>query len=95
MHRPFQDNGGAIVQRMSNWSIGLNPFQAVSRQRKLLEAWRADCHGVYGGTDIVQKSGERKRRGSGAAADFRSPFVHRDVETRAGKQNRGGKTIRT
>ena len=93
MERPFQDNGGAIVQRMGQRSVGVNPFEAVGVERKLLETRRTGGHGEYGCTDIVQKARQSKRRRPRAAAYFSRRLVDRNLEPGAGKQNRRGEAI--
>ena len=44
--------------------VGVNPLQAVFRQRQRLEERRRDRHRVDGGADVVNEPGECQRRGA-------------------------------
>jgi hypothetical protein len=62
--RPFgiaqvalEDDGGAIVERMRQRCLAVDPLQSVTRQGKRGEEGRPNGHGVHGRAEIMEESG--------------------------------------
>src|SRR5690606_29891768 len=54
-----------------------------------------DAERVDGGEDVVHETGERQRRGAGAAADLGPGFTHEDRAYGAGESDGGSEAVRT
>ena len=54
----IQAGRGAIIERMRERDVRLNPFESDSFQRKRFEKWGASRERMDRRTDIVQKSGQ-------------------------------------
>src|ERR1700722_1203214 len=80
---------------MSHRRSGMNPFQAVIRQRQIAEKGRGDGHGVGSGANVVKKSGQGELGRASATADFVFGFEHHHGTAGAGDGDRCGKTVRS
>jgi hypothetical protein len=78
---------------MGQRSFRVDPFEAVRRQRKLLEARGADGHGMDCGTDVVCEAGQRESGGMRAAADVGRGFVDCDLVAGARQQDGGNQAV--
>ena len=72
--RALQQDRRPIVQRVGQRRVRMDPLQAVLRQRELLEARRADRHGMHRGADVVHEAGQRQLGRPRAAADRHPPL---------------------
>ncbi len=74
----FQHDGGAVIQRVGQRNVRVDPLQAMLRQWEVFETGRADGQGVNRGADVVDKSGQRQLERPRAAADGGRAFVDGD-----------------
>ena len=89
----LQRDGAAIIERMAERSRGMDPFEAVFRERKRLERRRADRHGMRGRADVVQKSGQRERGGARSASNGGLRLKHCNPQAGASQNNRRGQSV--
>jgi len=66
LHRPLQDDGRAVVQRMGQRGRGVNPLQAVLDKGQSPQEWRGYGSG-YTQQDIVLESGQGQLGGANAS----------------------------
>ncbi len=52
----IQASCGAVIERMCQRNIGLNPFKTESFQRKCLKEWRTRSQRVNCGTNVMHKA---------------------------------------
>ena len=69
LHRAFQNRGGAgSSSGMREGNVGMNPLQAMLRERQRLEKRRCHRHRMDGGANVVRETGQGQRRRAHAAA---------------------------
>src|SRR5438128_1255105 len=90
----MQARRGTVIERMRQWNLGLNPFEAESLQRKRLEKRRPGSQWMNCRTNIVHKSRPRELSRACASANGRVRFTNEHGTTRARECDRGCQTIR-
>ena len=88
-------DGGAVVEWMGKGKFGVEPMEAVLRQRERTEEWRGDAHGECGGTEIVMEAGQRDLGCGACAAEGVVGFVDGDAQTGLGKGDGGSEAVGT
>src|SRR5436190_14372790 len=91
----MQARRGAVIERMCQWYLRLNPFETESFQRKRLEKRRPCSQRMHCRTNVVQKSRPRELSRARASANGRVPFANEHGTSRARQRDRGGKTVRS
>ena len=79
---------------MSKRKRRLDPLQAKLLQGKGAEDRRTGGHGMDGGADVVDESGQGEGGGAGATSDSRFCFQNSDAPAGARQHNGGGQTVR-
>ena len=91
----IQASCGAVIQRMCQGNIGLNPFKTESLQRKRLKKWRTRGQWMNRRTNVVHKPWQRECRRARPAADGRVRFPNEHGTSRARQRDCRSKTIRS
>src|SRR5437588_12566259 len=89
----MQARRGAVIERMCQWYLRLNPFETESFQRKRLEERRPCSQAMHSRTNPVQKSRLRKLSRARASSNSRVRFANEHGTTRARQRDPGGKAI--
>src|ERR1019366_10291204 len=90
---PVEDDGRAIVQRMSDRGRRVDPLQAEIAEGERTEEGRRHAQWVDGRADIVDEAGERQLGRAGTAADGVFRLEDRDATAGAGERDGGGETV--
>ena len=89
LDRPFQDRGGAVVQRVRDRARRFDPLDAVLAERHRSEERRRAGKRVNGRADVVRESRQRQLGGSHAPADRVARLV--DPHPAAGSREDDGR----
>ncbi len=89
LDRPFQDRGGAVVQRVRDRARRFDPLDAVLAERHRSEKRRRAGKRVNGRADVVRESRQRQLGGSHAPADRVARLV--DPHPAAGSREDDGR----
>src|SRR5690349_15588836 len=89
----FKDDGGAIVEGMSDRGWRVNPLQPVLVQRQGRKEGGSCRHGMYGRAEVVTKSGKRKFQGARAAAVHSFGFEDLHFEPGLGEHDGGRQPV--
>src|SRR5207248_6272441 len=93
IRRALDHGGRAIVERMREHDLRLDPREAVFGEWKGAEERRRDREGVNRGTDVVHESRPRQLLRPRAAADCRRRLVDHDAPPRLRHRNRRGEAV--
>src|SRR6266849_2573925 len=91
----LEDYGGAIVERMGEWSGRVNPLQTVSRQRQRRKKRGAGREWMDGGAEIVEEAWQREFEGARRAACLRLRLDDINVDAALRESDGGGQAVRS
>lgn len=84
---------GAVLERMSDLGLGLDPPEPMARERKPEEEGRASTQRVDGAADVVHKSRERQLGRAAAATHRFGSLEELNLETGLCQSDRGRETV--
>ena len=93
VHRPCQDGGRAVVQRVGHRQARMDQLQPVLREVELAEEARSGGQRVEGGADVVPEAGQSQLGGAAAAPDAGGGLQHPHRTPRPGQGDGGGQAI--
>ena len=94
LERSLEQDRLPPVERMSQWRRRLDPLEAKLGKREAAEERRGQREGMNGGADIVRKAGEGELGRSEPASDGGLCFAQHGLESRLGKRDGRGETVR-
>src|SRR6185437_17175743 len=56
----YQHYGSAVVKRVRERCLGLNPVQTETIESQHAKKWRTDCHGMNSRANVVHESRKRQ-----------------------------------
>ena len=91
--RMLQHHGGAIIERMGEWCIGLDPAQAEALQRQRFQKWRGNAQGVGRGAQVVAEPRQRDLGRGAGATDSLVALPYRNGHALPRQRDGGGETV--
>src|ERR1043165_3932243 len=91
----MQTSGGAVIERMSQRDLRLNPFQAEVFERQGFEKGRSGTHWMNRGANIMNKSRQSESGRARAAANGGVAFHYQHRTSGLGQSNGGGQALWT
>jgi len=93
IERRIEEGGGAVVERVGERNRRMDPLEAMFVKRQRPKKGRGGGHGMDGGADVMEETGEGELRGAGATAELVGGFKEEDGFFCAGDGNGGGKAV--
>ncbi len=93
LDRPVQQDGLLVIERVGQGHGRVNPLEAVGSEVEGPKEGGRYPQRVYGGTDIVAKTGKGELFGASPASDRLAPFEEKNGTPPQGEGCGGGKPV--